>query len=319
MKIPQGRRPLGSLRLTMRLAAIALLAALSIGSAMANGAASHVLLTNDDGYEAAGIKAMHEALLAAGYRVTVVAPRDQQSGSSMRVTIGSIVVEKLDDALWIVAGTPADSVAFALQKVLQDDPPDIVVSGVNFGQNLGSNTNLSGTVGAAIMAAQLGVPAIAVSVGIDLAERDAKPVRFPSTMAAFAPAAALSVDLLRVLEQTRGADGALLPANRLLNVNYPALPVDRVKGLRLSRTARVGGFVASFVETDTAGEYRIALRHGAVEDRATPMPDTSLFAAGFATVSVLDSSLDAGTDPTSEVTDRLQSLLDGSASARPGD
>ena len=270
----------------------------------------HILLTNDDGYRAAGIEAVHAALLDAGFRVSVAAPREQQSGSSMRVSIGSITVEQIDERSWAVGGTPADAVAWALNTVLRDDQPDLVISGANFGQNLGGNTNLSGTVGAAIMATQLGVPAIAVSVGIDLAERSAQPVRFPSTAAAFPHAARFIVGLVRKLAITTPQGHALLPPHRLLNVNYPALPPAAIKGVRNVRVGHAGGFTAAYVAAEPAGTVRIELHHGAAFDAAIPGADAETFAAGFITVSVIDASLDAGEAETRDLERRFDGQLE---------
>ncbi len=270
----------------------------------------HILLTNDDGYRAAGIEAVHAALQDAGFRVSVAAPRDQQSGSSMRVSIGSIKVEQIDDHAWAVDGTPADAVAWALNTVLRDDPPDLVISGANFGQNLGGNTNLSGTVGAAIMATQLGVPALAVSVGIDLGERSAKPNRYPSTAAAFPRAARFLAGLVHQLVRTAPPGGALLPPHRLLNVNYPALPPDAIKGVRTTRVGHVGGFTADYVADGAPGTVRIELHHGADSDADVPGGDAELFAAGFITISVIDASLDAGRAETAALEQRLEGQLE---------
>jgi len=309
MRILPRREPLDSARRRIVQCAVIGLAILFNGSATAGGGTPlHVLLTNDDGFDAPGIVAMHRALLEAGYRVSVVAPREQQSGSSMRVSIGSIVVDKIKDDFWTVDGTPADSVSFALNRLLIADPPEIVISGANFGQNLGSNTNLSGTVGAAIMATQLGLPAIAISVGIDLGERDAQPVRFPSTMGAFGPAADFVVRLLRRIEDTRATTHRLLPPNKFLNVNYPAVPATRLKGVRIAQVARVGGFIPVFVDTDTKGKFDISLAAGAPAGDSIAMPDTALFTEGYITVSVLDGSLDAGQRSLTEIEDRLGDL-----------
>jgi 5'/3'-nucleotidase SurE len=111
-----------------------------------------ILLTNDDGYDAPGIRAMHERLVAAGHDVTLVAPLNDQSGSGIRVTTqGKLYYEDHAPAVWSVDGTPADAVLVGLQHILADDPPDLVVSGANFGPNLGY-AGSSGTVGAARMA-----------------------------------------------------------------------------------------------------------------------------------------------------------------------
>ena len=254
----------------------------------------HVLLSNDDGYAAPGLVEMHKALRAAGYKVSVVAPRNQQSGSSMRVTLGPLAVEKIEDDFWVVSGTPADSVSFALHELLVEDKPDLVVSGINFGQNLGANTNLSGTVGAAMMATQLAIPAIAVSVGLDLSESGATPVRFPSTMAAFAPAADFMIKLIHQLEESWIRSGGLLPPNLLLNVNYPALANETIKGIVMTDVARVGGFVPRYLSTKVEGEYKATLEHGAPTDDSVADPDTARFARGYITVSILDGYLGVG-------------------------
>ncbi len=273
----------------------------------------HVLLTNDDGYDAPGITSMHKALVDAGYKVTVVAPLNQQSGSSMRVTLGSIAVAQVSSDFWTVAGTPADAVAYALNITLRNDQPDIVVSGSNFGQNLGSNTNLSGTVGAAIMATQFSVPAMAVSVGIDLAERAAKPVRFSSTVDAFPAAAEFTVRVLRLLDEDRAPGGALLPPNKLLNLNYPALPTTEIKGVQMTQVATVGGFVGRFIEADEPGVVDIKLEQTDPNDPSVAHPDTKLFAEGYITVSVLDGRLDAGQSDSDDMVARLKKILDASS------
>jgi len=275
----------------------------------------HVLLTNDDGYEAPGLTTLHRALLDAGFRVSVVAPRDQQSGSSMRVSIGTITVQQIDEAFWTVAGSPADAVSYALSAILADDLPDIVVSGTNFGQNLGGNTNLSGTVGAAIMANQMHVPAIAVSVGINLAERDATPVRFPSTTDAFPRAAAFMVRMIRELERSRTPGEPMLPPHRLLNVNYPGLPDSAIKGVRFAHVGDTGGFTASFVPSGEPGEIRIDLDHADPAGDPVPDADAVLFAAGFITISAIDARLDAGHSGHHLLERRLGGLMSQPAAA----
>jgi 5'-nucleotidase len=269
----------------------------------------HVLLTNDDGFDAPGITAMHEALVSAGYKVSVAAPRQQQSGSSMKVTLGAMDVEQTSENFWVIEGTPADSVSFALLELLPNNRPDIVISGINFGQNLGTNTNLSGTVGAAIMATHFSVPAIAISVGLDLAERDAKPIRFPSTMAAFAPAAEFTAKMLRQIELSRDPSASLLPASTVLNINYPAIPTGTIKGVRMAQVAQVGGFVPNYVAGDVPGKYTATLAHGAPEDGSSTNPDTALFSDGYITISVLDGDLNANVTDDDKLKGRIEKFL----------
>ncbi|MEM7465962.1 MAG: 5'/3'-nucleotidase SurE [Pseudomonadota bacterium] len=270
----------------------------------------HILLTNDDGIEAPGLKAVETALGEAGYRLSVVAPRTQQSATSMKVTTKKLSFEQLAETRWAVDGTPADAVAVALDLFLAEDSPDFIVSGANFGQNLGSNTNLSGTVGAALMGMQMGVPGIAVSVGMFMDESALKPTRFPSTMTSFKPAAEFTVRLLRAIEKTRSdAAAPLLPANIILNVNYPALSSDKVKGPRLATVARRGGFVAKYVPQENNTELKITLLHEKRLDTGVANADIELFSDGYITISVLNGYLGASRDADTAIENRLFEFL----------
>ena len=271
----------------------------------------HVLLTNDDGIDAPGIKAVESALREAGYRLSVVAPRNQQSATSMKVTTKQLSFEQLAPNRWAIDGSPADSVAVALDVFLAQDIPDLIVSGANFGQNLGSNTNLSGTVGAALMGMQMGVPGIAVSVGLHMDEANAKPERFPSTMSAFQSAADFTVALLQALQAARSTDTSpLLPADMVLNVNYPALKPNQIKGPRIANVARRGGFVAKYVPLDNGTDLKINLLHEKRTDPATANADIDLFNAGYITLSVLNGNLGAAPDANNALANRLSELFD---------
>src|SRR6202163_1648196 len=123
----------------------------------------HILLTNDDGYQAEGLRALVAALkgLAA---VSVVAPSQEQSGAAQSLTLRRpIVVQQIAEHEWAVEGTPADCVIVALHKLLPEKP-DMVISGINHGANLGENVYYSGTVGAAREAALHHIPAVAMSL-----------------------------------------------------------------------------------------------------------------------------------------------------------
>ncbi len=126
-----------------------------------------ILVTNDDGYAAEGIDALVQGLLELpDVEVTVSAPAEDQSGSGDTTTPGPLVAGEAETAsgypALAVAGEPADSVLYALDEVFEE-PPDLVVSGINKGQNAGPFVELSGTVGAALVASRAGIPAIAVS------------------------------------------------------------------------------------------------------------------------------------------------------------
>lgn len=198
-----------------------------------------ILLVNDDGWDAEGITAVYDALTAAGDRVTLVGPLENQSGRSMSTSITPLTVTRPrgDAPVYAVDGTPVDAVGVGLFGVLADDPPDLVVSGVNKGANVAGNTSYSGTVGAAAAAAEAGVPALAVSADTGAAEE-----------ADFADAARLTVRLVDAL----AADGfAGLGSGGFLNVNVPAETADRdePRGLRSVSLATGGPRTVTYAQT----------------------------------------------------------------------
>ena len=266
-----------------------------------------ILLTNDDGYAAPGIQAEFAALKAAGFEVTMVAPRDNQSGMSMRITMSPLTYKEEAPGVWAVDGSPADSAAVGLKVVMRDRKPDLVVSGANLGQNAGRTANISGTVGAATMAAQLGVPAVAVSVGIDMQEAKASPKPFPSTLQAFPAAADFTVAVVKQLVAQAG-QGALLPPSALLNVNYPVVPGGKPKGVKLAHHSAVDAYSFDYKPTDKPNEVKLAL--GARERQANdaPLADTTLFDAGYVTITVLDGDWGAPANVRDGVAQKLAPL-----------
>ena len=178
-------------------------------------AKKRILITNDDGIRAPGLKALEEGLISVG-EVIVVAPEREMSATSQSLSLHSpLRIHAIDDHHYSVEGTPADTVIIALHHLLKEKP-DLVVSGINPGGNLGENVIYSGTVAAAMEATLHGVPAIAVS----LASRKRKDF---SRAAAFA--AQLAVKIL--------AEG--LPSGIMLNVNVPR---DEVRGIRITRQSQ---------------------------------------------------------------------------------
>lgn len=271
----------------------------------AGGRALDILLTNDDGYQAPGIEAVHAALVAAGHRVTMVAPRENQSGASWRISTGALKYAEEAPGIWAVDGSPADAVAIGLRVILAGDAPDLVVSGANFGHNVGATANVSGTVGAALMAEYLGVPAVAVSVGMKLDERDGTPP-FASTTAAFPAAAAFTAELVDRLAAA-ASDGPLLPADAVLNVNYPVDPAGAPRGVRVARNGRLSAFTYDYVPTGQPHEVRLAFTADPAA-AADGDVDTRLFAEGYVTISVVDGDLAVDDGLTQTLAQRLQSL-----------
>lgn len=177
-----------------------------------------ILLSNDDGYFAPGLAALAEALRDLG-ALTVVAPERNRSGASNSLTLDRpLHLKQAANGFHYVNGTPTDCVHLAVTGML-DDEPDMVVSGVNLGPNMGDDTIYSGTVAAAMEGYLLGVPSIAVS----LASFEGRH---------FATAARVARELAeRFRARPYGA-----PV--LLNVNVPDVPYDTLAGLRVTRLGR---------------------------------------------------------------------------------
>ncbi|CAM5669698.1 5'/3'-nucleotidase SurE [Streptomyces narbonensis] len=219
------------------LAALLLCTPALTGTAPASAAAEagptgplRILLTNDDGYSAPGIRMLFQRLTAAGHDVTIVAPLTNQSGAGTKLMSASTVrVEHPEPGVWAVDGTPGDSVSFGLAAVFKDRAPDLVVSGTNFGPNVAALATHSGTVGGAIAALERGVPAIAVSTG-ELA------VPVPEQIFnAMGPTNDFTVKLIERL-RAQARNGRLLPAGVGLNVNHPVVGAD---GKGIARGASV--------------------------------------------------------------------------------
>ncbi|MDH3578751.1 MAG: 5'/3'-nucleotidase SurE [Gammaproteobacteria bacterium] len=264
-----------------------------------------ILLTNDDGYDSPGIKTLRETLVAAGHDVTLVAPLSDQSGSGTRVTSqGTLDYKEQSTDVWSVDGSPADSVLVGLLHIMREEPPDIVISGANFGPNLGY-ANSSGTVGAATMAMYVGLPAIAISVGVDPSEQGAEPIPFPSTFSAFAGAAEFTLELIGDLQEPRIDNARLLPENTILNVNYPPADPEEISGFRVSKATWDAGVRLAYEETEEAEQLKIRLE--LVEPGATNSDDVDWqwFSRGYVTISVLDGNSDAGESLRDAIAHRL--------------
>lgn len=298
MRSRTGRGP----RRLRRIASALLVAGLACLPGQASAQELHILLTNDDGFDARGIEAMHAALTSAGHRVTVVAPLDNRSGSGTSITTsGTIDYYPQSDGVWAVDGTPADAVALALVHVLRTDAPDLVVAGANFGQNVGAGVMTSGTVGAAVAATRSGIPAIAVSVAIDPRQTGGS-TPYAGTVEAFAPAATLVTEIVRQLAET-GGEG-LLPPRAVLNINYPAVGAEEPEGVRFATVSSLRGFRQVFTVAGSSGPARVELAL-ANSDRAEEGSDLALLSQGFVTISVLDGDWDAGASSWGPLLERL--------------
>jgi len=183
-----------------------------------------ILISNDDGYRARGIIALRGALAGLG-DLTVVAPDRNRSGASNSLTLEvPLRVEQAEPDVYFVQGTPTDCVHLAISGLFPFEP-DMVVSGINDGSNLGDDVLYSGTVAAATEGRFLGKPAVALSLNTDGLRGDAR--RYFETGAHYAR---VIVERLQAMPLSMTAGHATL-----LNVNIPNIPVDAVKGIRVTR------------------------------------------------------------------------------------
>ena len=173
------------------------------------------LISNDDGYRAPGIKSLESALSTLG-EIAVVAPDRNRSGASNSLTLESpLQVHGYEEDHFFVNGTPTDCVHIAITGLLKKNP-DMVVSGINSGANLGDDVLYSGTVAAAMEGRFMGLPAMAISlVGDD-------PVHYET-------AAAVIKKLIKNLQKNP------LAADTILNINVPDLPLEEIKGIEVTR------------------------------------------------------------------------------------
>jgi len=183
---------------------------------------ARILISNDDGFYAPGLQVLVRMALTISEDVWVVAPETEQSGAGHSLTLRRPLQAREHQPNWFsVNGTPTDCVLLAVNELMKDRRPDFVLSGVNRHGNLGEDVTYSGTVSAAMEATILGVPAIAFSQELI----EGEPVDWT-------PAESYGPELLRrILKQG-------FPQDTLLNVNFPPLPAEKVKGIRVTRQGK---------------------------------------------------------------------------------
>ncbi len=215
----------------------------------------NILLTNDDGIYAEGLWALYERF-APKHSVTVIAPDRERSAVGHGITLhqplrATMIRVNRDCPGYAVNGTPADCIKIGIMEIL-DTKPDMVISGINPGANVGVNINYSGTVAAAKEAALYKLPAIAVSMqGIQFANFDA---------------AALFTVLLAENTLKYG-----LPVGTILNVNIPDIPMEGVKGVQISRQGTA--IYAEYIEKRVDPRNRSYYWHGHDGQTSSNNPD----------------------------------------------
>lgn len=238
-----------------------------------------ILLANDDGIQSHGLLLLARELAKIG-ELTICAPMFERSGASHAITINTLHVGQLslgEEGLhaWATDGQPADCVKFATSN-LYKTPPDLVVSGINSGLNLASHIFYSGTVGAAMEGALLGIPAVAVSLG----NFGKPPGGYTVIGGALENTAAYTAALCRKMLKQK------LPAGVCLNVNVPNLPPGELKGARFTRHG-LYTFDTTYKPDEASGGYRLEGQLAGTDGDRNPELDWTAIIEGYISITPL--------------------------------
>jgi len=229
-----------------------------------------VLLTNDDGIDAPGLALLEKLVAPLVRELWVVAPRQEQSATSHAMTIHSpLRVVDMGERRKAVTGMPADAALLALRHIMPE-PPDLVISGINRGGNLGGDVLYSGTVGAAMEAALCGVPAIAFSQN--------------KASHSDAPWQVAEAHLAEVLQTIVSSDW---PRDVIVNVNFPNAEPDQVQGVKAAPQGRrkPGGHLQ--LGTDPRGDAFVWISSEKEQGVSPPGSDEEWIDKGWITITPL--------------------------------
>lgn len=241
---------------------------------------ARVLISNDDGIHAAGLKLLETIVRGLAKETWVVAPETEQSAASHSLTMRRpLFLRKVGDRRYTVDGTPTDCVLIAVHQVMKDNPPDLVISGINRGGNLGEDVTYSGTVAAAKEGALLGFRSVALSQVYE----DRKTVSWDTSEQCIG-------GLLQRMAATEWSRGVML------NINIPNVPAAAVTGVEITRQGRrkIGGCMVEGV--DPRGEPYFWIGGGRVEDSGRK--GTDLEAVHRGAISITPLSLDLTDEAT---------------------
>ena len=235
----------------------------------------HFLVSNDDGVNATGIKALSETLKQLG-EVTIYAPNRDRSGASNSLTLSSpLRINKVEENRFSVSGTPTDCVHMALTG-LMNEKPDMVVSGINNAANLGDDVLYSGTVAAAIEGRFLGLPAIAISLATD---HNKSNTRHFETAQHF----------LEIIIANLKNDQSF--TNSILNINIPNLPIKDVKGIKVTRLGHRHQAENTIQDTDPRGRKIFWIGPAGPEADAGDGTDFYAIKEGYVSVTPLQTDM----------------------------
>lgn len=232
-----------------------------------------ILVSNDDGYNSPGIRALAAALGQIA-TVRVVAPDHNNSAASNALTIyNPLRAYNMDEGVIAVSGTPADSVHLALTGLFDhEDAFDMVVSGINHGANLGEDVFYSGTVGAAMEGRLLRYPAIAVSMVT------INPIHFDT---------ACHVVLELIGKLRKSVDSGQFAANTILNVNVPDIPLAELKGIKICRCGKRLAAEPAIKQLDPRGRQTYWVGAAGQVDDDSEGTDFAAINAAYASVTPL--------------------------------
>lgn len=232
-----------------------------------------ILVTNDDGIHAPGLASLERIAKAVGDEVWTVAPETDQSGVAHSMSLNDpLRLRQVGERSFAVRGTPTDCVLMAVRHVMPE-PPELVLSGINKGQNLAEDITYSGTVAAAIEGTILGVRSIALSQAYSFA---------PDVQPPYATGEALGPELIKKLLKLD------LPKETLLNINFPNRAPDAVEGVRVTAQGRRNiDFLTIDKRTDGRGNPYYWLAYNGHNPKPDTGTDLESVSAGYVSVTPL--------------------------------
>lgn len=250
-----------------------------------------ILITNDDGIHAPGLAALERIAAQITDEVWIVAPETDQSGASHSLTLNDpLRLRPISERHFAVRGTPTDCVIMGLRHIMEAHPPDLILSGVNRGQNIADDVTYSGTIAAAMEGTLLGTPSIALSQAYGFSE--GRRVRWNT-------AEALGADIVRRLWDAK------IPPNTVINVNFPDRDPEDVEGISLTRQGKRDQSLMT-VEKRTDGRGNPYYWLGFERSRSRPAVGTDLWAVYEGWISITPLALDLTDQDT---TDALRSAF----------
>lgn len=233
----------------------------------------NILLSNDDGVHAEGLSCLY-SVLSQSHDVTVIAPDRNCSGASNALSLHQpLRIQKMKNGFYSVNGTPSDCVHLGINQFLEEDP-QLVISGINHGPNLGDDVIYSGTVAAATEGRYMGLPAIAVSLTSKGGQN-------------FDTAARIVAEIVEHLDEHP------LAADQILNINVPDMPYQALKGIEVTRQGRRHRAESMVKDKDPYGRDIFWYGPVGTEQDAGPGTDFHAIANGFCSVTPLSVDMTA--------------------------